>query len=96
MGAARIGLCNSSSSIALELEVADVIAPFDELRDASGRHRVVRNSPSSERPIHTGAGLIAARTRDFVIALAVAAAQFEEIGMPGWFERSQTLNTEVG
>ncbi len=41
---------------ALELEVADVLAQFDSLRDDLGHRRVVRNGHLPARNVLTGAG----------------------------------------
>src|SRR5215207_6509450 len=41
---------------ALELEVAEVLSQFADLRDDAGRHRIVRNGHLPERAVLTGAG----------------------------------------
>lgn len=46
---------------AVEVEVAEVIAQFAELKDEQGRRRVVRNGYLPERSIQTGIGEVAVR-----------------------------------
>ena len=38
---------------ALELEVAEVLTQFDDVRDDAGRHRIVRNGHLPERTLLT-------------------------------------------
>lgn len=83
---------------ALELEVADVIARFDELRDPSGRHRVVRNGSLPERTILTGAGPLEVRqprVRDRAGADAPERVHFSSAILPPYLRRSPSLDALI-
>ena len=74
---------------AVEAEVAEVIARFQELKDERGRHRVVRNGYLPERSIQTGIGDVpvkAPRVRDRAGEL-----KFSSSILPIYLRRTRSL-----
>lgn len=83
---------------ALELEVADVIAGFAELRDDAGRQRVVRNGSLPERTILTGAGPLEVRqprVRDRAGKDAPERVRFHSAILPPYLRRSPSLDALI-
>ena len=83
---------------ALELEVAEVLTQFDELRDDSGRHRLVRNGHLPERIVHTGAGPLDVRqprVRDRAGKDAPDRVQFTSAILPPYLRRSSSVDTLI-
>jgi transposase-like protein len=83
---------------ALELEVEEVLSQFDGLRDAGGRHRVVRNGHLPERTVLTGAGPLDVRqprVRDRVGKDAADRVQFTSAILPPYLRRSATVETLI-
>ena len=83
---------------ALELEVAEVLSQFDELRDDAGRHRVVRNIHLPERTVHTGAGPLDVRqprVRDRSGKDAADRVQFTSAILPPYLRRSASMDTLI-
>lgn len=74
---------------AVEAEVAEVIARFQELKDERGRQRVVRNGHLPERRVQTGIGELpvkAPRVRDRVGEL-----KFSSSILPRYLRRTRSL-----
>ena len=74
---------------AVEVEVAEAIAQFAELKDEQGRQRVVRNGYLPERSIQTGIGAVAVRAprvRDRAGEL-----KFSSRLLPPYLRRTQSL-----
>lgn len=74
---------------AVEAEVAEVIARFQELRDERGRQRVVRNGHLPERRVQTGIGELAVkapRVRDRAGEL-----KFNSSILPRYLRRTRSL-----
>jgi putative transposase len=83
---------------ALELEVAEVLAQFDDLRDDAGRHRVVRNGHLPERTVLTGAGPLEVhqpRVRDRAGKDAADRVRFSSAILPPYVRRSPTVETLI-
>lgn len=83
---------------ALELEVAEVLAQFDDVRDDTGRHRVVRNGHMPERTVLTGAGALEVRqprVRDRAGRDAADRVQFTSAILPPYLRRSATVKTLI-
>lgn len=83
---------------ALELEVTEVLAQFDDLRDEAGRHRVVRNGHREERTILTGAGPLEVkqpRVRDRAASDAADRVQFTSTILPPYLRRSASIDTLI-
>lgn len=83
---------------ALELEVAEVLDQFDELRDAAGHHRVVRNGHLPERTILTGAGPLDVRqprVRDRAGKDASDYIHFSSAILPPYLRRSPSLDALI-
>ena len=74
---------------AVEAEVAEVVARFQELKDERGRQRVVRNGHLPERKIQTGIGEVAVqapRVRDRAGEL-----KFSSSILPPYLRRTRSL-----
>lgn len=83
---------------ALELEVAEVLAQFDDLRDDAGRHRIVRNGHLPERAVLTGAGPLEVRqprVRDRAGKEAPDRVQFTSAILPPYLRRSSALDALI-
>jgi putative transposase len=83
---------------ALELEVAEVIAQFDALRDDAGRHRLVRNGHLPERTILTGAGPLDVhqpRVRDRAGKEAPDRVHFTSSILPPYVRRSPAMDALI-
>lgn len=83
---------------ALELEVAEVLAQFDDLRDDAGRHRIVRNGHLPERTVLTGAGPLEVRqprVRDRAGKEAPDRVQFTSAILPPYLRRSSALDALI-
>ena len=83
---------------ALELEVAEVLAQFDDLRDDAGRHRIVRNGHLPERTVLTGAGpreVRLPRVRDRAGKEAPDRVQFTSAILPPYLRRSSALDALI-
>lgn len=83
---------------ALELEVAEVRAQFDDLRDDAGRHRIVRNGHLPERAVLTGAGPLEVRqprVRDRAGKEAPDRVQFTSAILPPYLRRSSALDALI-
>jgi len=83
---------------ALELEVAEVLERFEDLRDDTGRHRIVRNGHLPERTILTGAGPLAVqqpRVRDRADKDAPDRISFSSTIVPPYLRRSPSVNTLI-
>lgn len=80
---------------ALEIEVEGFLAKHEDLRDADGRRRVVRNGYARPRPVLTGAGpltISAPRARDRAGAAAGDVVRFSSELLPPYLRRSKGLN----
>jgi len=83
---------------ALELEVAEVIAQFNALRDEGGRQRVVRNGYLPQRTILTGAGPLDVRqprVRDRAGKDDPGRIRFTSAILPRYLRRSQALDALI-
>lgn len=83
---------------AIELEVAEVRAQFDDLRDDAGRHRIVRNGHLPERTVLTGAGPLEVRqprVRDRAGKEAPDRVQFTSAILPPYLRRSSALDALI-
>ena len=83
---------------AIELEVAEVLAQFDDLRDNAGRHRIVRNGHLPERTVLTGAGPLEVRqprVRDRAGKEAPDRVQFTSAILPPYLRRSSALDALI-
>jgi transposase-like protein len=83
---------------ALELEVAEVLAQFDDLRDEAGHHRVVRNGHLPERTVLTGAGPLEVRqprVRDRAGRDAPDRVQFTSAILPPYLRRSSSMEALI-
>jgi transposase-like protein len=83
---------------ALELEVAEVLAQFDDVRDDAGRHRVVSNGHLPERTLLTGAGpldLRQPRVRDRAGKEAPDQVRFTSAILPPYLRRSPSMDALI-
>jgi putative transposase len=83
---------------ALELEVAEVLSQFDELRDEAGHHRVVRNGHLPERAVLTGAGSLDVRqprVRDRAGKDAPDQVRFSSAILPPYLRRSPSVDALI-
>ncbi len=83
---------------ALELEVAEVLAQFGDLRDDAGRHRLVRNGHLPERTVLTGAGPVEVRqprVRDRAGKDAPDRVRFTSAILPPYVRRSPSVETVI-
>jgi putative transposase len=83
---------------ALELEVADVLAQFDSLRDDLGRRRLVRNGYLPERNVLTGAGPLEVqqpRVRDRAGKSAPDRIRFTSAILPAYLRRSSAVDALI-
>lgn len=83
---------------ALEVEVADVLARFDGLRDEDNHHRVVRNGHLPERTVLTGAGPLDVRQprlRDRAGKDAPDYVQFSSSILPRYLRRSPSVDALI-
>ncbi|MBI2767695.1 MAG: IS256 family transposase [Chloroflexi bacterium] len=83
---------------ALKLEVAEVLAQFDELRDDAGRHRVVRNGHLPGRTVLTGAGPLEVRQprlRDRAGKEAPDRFQVTSAILPPYLRRSSAMDALI-
>jgi len=77
---------------ALEIEISDFLEGYKDLRDASGRRRVVRNGYLPDREIQTGVGAVAAkvpRARDR--EGGSKALRFQSKILPPYLRRSKSI-----
>lgn len=83
---------------ALELEVAEVLTQFDDVRDDAGRHRIVRNGHLPERTLLTGAGpldLRQPRVRDRAGKDAPDQVRFTSAILPPYLRRSPSMDALI-
>lgn len=83
---------------ALELEVAEVLVQFGDLRDDAGRHRIVRNGHLPERTLLTRAGpldLRLPRVRDRAGKDAPDQVHFSSAILPPYLRRSPSMDTLI-
>ena len=77
---------------ALEVEISDFLGGYRDLRDASGRQRVVRNGYLPDREIQTGVGAVVAkvpRARDR--EGGAEALRFQSKILPPYLRRSKSI-----
>ena len=83
---------------ALELEVAEVLTRFDDLRDEAGRQRIVRNGHLPERTVLTGAGSLEVqqpRVRDRAGKDAADRVHFRSSILPPYLRRSASVDSLI-
>ena len=83
---------------ALELEVDEVLGQFEHLRDAAGRHRIVRNGHLPQRTVLTGAGPLDVqqpRVRDRAGKDARDRIHFSSKILPPYLRRSAAVDTLI-
>lgn len=83
---------------ALEVEVAETLAQFDDIRDEAGRQRVVRNGHLPERTVLTGAGPLPVRQprlRDRGGKEAGDYRQFRSAILPPYLRRSPSIDALI-
>jgi putative transposase len=83
---------------ALELEVAEVLSQFDDLRDAGGHHRVVRNGHLPPRSVLSGAGPLEVqqpRIRDRAGKAATDRIRFTSAILPAYLRRSPAVDALI-
>jgi putative transposase len=83
---------------ALELEVAEVLSQFDDLRDAAGHHRVVRNGHLPARSVLSGAGPLEVqqpRVRDRAGKDVPDRIHFSSAILPAYLRRSAAVDSLI-
>ena len=83
---------------ALELEVAEVLNQFDDLRDAAGHHRVVRNGHLPARSVLSGAGPLEVqqpRVRDRAGKATPDRIRFTSAILPTYLRRSAAVDSLI-